>query len=60
MYLGIGEGLGMGRDNQYINDKEQPEQLTRLDQVLNQVLETLEMAGTSIFDIAQDCHEIRG
>ena len=32
----------MGRDNQYINDEEQPEQLTRLDHVLNQVLETLE------------------
>ncbi len=58
MYLGIGEGLGMGRDNQYINDKEQPEQLTRLDQVLNQVLETLENGRDDIFDIAQDCHEI--
>lgn len=48
----------MGRDNQYINDEEQPEQLTRLDQVLNQVLETLEHGRDDIFDIAQDCHEI--
>ncbi len=48
----------MGRDNQYINDEEQPEQLTRLDHVLNQVLETLENGRNNIFDIAQDCHEI--
>lgn len=47
----------MGRDNEYIND-EQPEQLTRLDQVLNQVLATLEHGRDDIFDIAQDCHEI--
>ena len=43
----------MGRDNQYINDEEQPEQLTRLDHVLNQVLETLENGRNNIFDIAQ-------
>ena len=47
----------MGRDNEYIND-EQPEQLTRLDQVLNQVLATLEHGRDNIFDIAQNCHEI--
>lgn len=47
----------MGRDNEYIND-EQPEQLTRLDQVLNQVLATLEHGRDDIFDIAQNCHEI--
>jgi two-component system sensor histidine kinase DegS len=48
----------MGRDNQYLDDEEQPEQLTRLDHVLNQVLETLEHGRDDIFDIAQDCHEI--
>ena len=47
----------MGRDNEYI-DEEQPEQLNRLDQVLNQVLATLEHGRDDIFDIAQDCHEI--
>ncbi len=48
----------MGRDNQYIDDNEQPEQLARLDHVLNEVLETLEHGRNNIFDIAQDCHEI--
>ena len=47
----------MGKDNEYINE-DQPEQLTRLDQVLNQVLATLEHGRDDIFDIAQDCHEI--
>ncbi|HBQ25217.1 MAG TPA: hypothetical protein DD791_02380 [Syntrophomonas sp.] len=45
-------------ENQYINEEEQPEQLTQLDHVLNQVLETLEHGRDDIFDIAQDCHEI--
>lgn len=48
----------MGKDNEYINDEDQPEQLTRLDQVLNQVLATLEHGRDNIFDIAQNCHEI--
>ncbi|MDD3271237.1 MAG: sensor histidine kinase [Syntrophomonadaceae bacterium] len=48
----------MESDNQYINDEEQPEQLTRLDRVLSQVLDTLEHGRDDIFDIAQDCHEI--
>jgi len=48
----------MGRDSEYLDDEEQPEQLNRLDHVLNQVLETLEHGRDDIFDIAQDCHEI--
>lgn len=48
----------MGRDNQHINDDVQPEQLVRLDHILNEVLETLEHGRNNIFDIAQDCHEI--
>ena len=48
----------MGRDSEHLNDEEQPEQLTRLDRVLSQVLDTLEHGRDDIFDIAQDCHEI--
>jgi two-component system sensor histidine kinase DegS len=48
----------MGIDNRNINEDDQPEQLTQLNNILEQVMETLEHGLDGIFDIAQECHEI--
>jgi len=48
----------MGIDKRYINEDEEPEQLVQLDQVLSQVVLTLEHGRDQIFDIAQECNEI--
>lgn len=53
----IGEKI-MGIDKRYINEDEEPEQLVQLDQVLSQVVLTLEHGRDQIFDIAQECNEI--
>lgn len=53
----IGEKI-MGIDKRYINEDEEPEQLVQLDQVLSQVVLTLEHGRGQIFDIAQECNEI--
>jgi len=48
----------MGKDDNRLNGEEQPEQLTQLDKILAQVMETLEHGRDDIFDIAEECNDI--
>lgn len=47
----------MAMDDEYIKE-EQPEQLTQLDNILLQVMETLEHGRDDIFNIAEECNDI--